>query len=253
MSSPSQNLPRKRSSIRIARDPDLRSVRQWLDDEDSRGIHGNFLCNWRVIERAYGERRLLVYVDGESGLPVAYQLGQLLQSGILQVRHEYRGRGIGKKLVAYCIQLASKADESFLSIQCKPSSSIPFWEHMGFTLSNNENHAYRVLEKRFPLPTEGVPVRVVVRFFPEEKKWQDSTNPCVEVVPAAVVLADGTTKFDRRVGFHDDAFPDVRDPVVEVEREGQRLFMDKAKYTAVQARGLSRRRNGWCIDQIIAG
>jgi GNAT superfamily N-acetyltransferase len=95
-----------------------------------------------------------------------------LQSGILQVKHAHRGKGIGRKMVAHCVQLARKQGECLLHIQCKPSSSILFWQRMGFTLapdSSGRSYAIRILEKPLAQLEGGTPVNVVIRFYPEER------------------------------------------------------------------------------------
>lgn len=169
-------IGRCRSSIRRSTDADLRAIHAWLVDQNTRNVPGTFLCNWRLTEACHWDGELLVYVDGESGDPVAYQWGGLVRPGILEVRHDMRGKGIGKKLVARRIAQAYERDQCLLVIQCKPSSSVPFWKSMGFTVLNSvggDNYAYRILEKKYELPSEAIPVSVVIRFFPEERKWKD--------------------------------------------------------------------------------
>lgn len=243
----------KRSVIRRSRPEDIAVIRRWLEDEEARGVAGNFLCNWSIIERAHTKRELLVYIDGRSGEPVAFQLGRLLQSGLLQVKSDFRRHGIGKKLVDFCINLARRKDECLLAIQCKPSASIPFWQQMGFTLipeSDPPNRAYRILEKKLSLPADGSPTTVTVRFFPEERNWNEMTPPCSEIVVLGKALIDGTIAFSERVSYHEDAYPSIRDVVVEVEHAGMRLFLDKAKRRDVQDRGVTRCKNGWYLDYV---
>ena len=194
-----------RSVVRLSKPEDISAIRSWLEAEDALDVHGNFLCNWGLIERAHRERRLLVYIDGKSGLPIGFQLGRLLESGILQVKQEFRHRGIGRRMVEYCIRLARRKGESLLSIQCKPSTSIPFWERMGFTLvagSDPPNKAIRVLEYAHPLPVAGVLLRVVVRFYPEDKKWDESTPPYQETAVLAKPLSSGVIQLDSRVSLY---------------------------------------------------
>lgn len=242
-----------RSGIRRSKPEDLVAIRAWLEEEEAAGVHGSFLCNWSIIERAHKDKELLVYIDGRSGTPVAFQLGRLLQSGIMQVKHDFRGRGIGKRMVDYCVNLARRKGEDLLAIQCKPSTSIPFWERMGFTVipgSEPPNRAYRVLERRHQLPEVGTPVEVVVRFYPEERKWHDACLPLLQVEASGKELPGGVIQLDRRISFHEDAYPLARDVVVEAEVNRVRQFMDKAKYRASQQRGVRRCRNGWFMDQI---
>ena len=254
---PTSHLPKARaglrSVIRRSKAEDITAIRSWLEAEEAAGVHGNFLCNWSVIARAHKDKELLVYIDGKTGLPVAFQLGRLLQSGILQVKQDFRGRGIGKKMVAYCVNLARRKGEDLLVIQCKPSSSIPFWQRMGFTViaeSDPPNKAYRILERRHDLPKVGTVVEAVIRFFPEDRKWRDACPALVQIAALGKELPGGVIQLDRRVSFHEDAYPLVRDVVVEAEVNGVRQFIDKAKYRELQQRGVMRCRNGWFIDQI---
>src|SRR5476649_2554383 len=100
--------------IQLSTDKNLEDIRAWLIEEDSRKVHGNFLCNWAVIVDAHERRRLLIGIDENSGLPVVFQLGRLVRPGILQVREEFRGTGLGKKMVEHCIALAVEDDEPLL-------------------------------------------------------------------------------------------------------------------------------------------
>jgi hypothetical protein len=49
---------------------------------------------------------------------------------------------------------------------------------------------------------------------------------------------------------HEEAFPDIRDVVVEIEVNGISRFIDKAKYEDAQQIGVMRCKNGFYIDNI---
>lgn len=245
----------RRSSIRRSTRSDLDAIHAWLVEEEAQDVHGNFLCNWSVIQSCHCDGKLLVYVDGSSGLPVAFQLGGLIRPGILQVRSAYRGKGIGRKMVERCIALALKRNESLLYIQCKPSSSIPFWQHMGFTLipSDGWNHyAYQVLDKPLDLPADGEPVSVVISFYPHRRKWEPETAPYSSHSPQARHTADGTIHLAQRIQFHEESIRRElnNDLVVEVTVAGQRRYLDKAKYQEAERIGVQRCSNGFYIDAI---
>jgi len=247
-------MPRTpRSTIRRSRPRDLQCIHEWLDHEERRGVHGNFLCNWSIIKSAHRNGELLVYVDGRTQRPVAFQLGGLLQPGILQVHSNFRGTGIGQKLVERCVSDAIKRDECLLFIECKPSSSIPFWQRMGFTLlggTDGKNYAYRVLPKYFDLPGDGTPTEVIVRFYSEERKWEEAVAPLLEARPPASRSLDGTVRFAERVSFHKALCPKSNDPVVELSVDGRTLYLDKAKYERGAELGIRRCINGFYIDSI---
>lgn len=249
------DLPRRHVlwTIHGATEADLSAIREWLVEEESRGVEGNFLCNWEEIENAQRTSRLLVCVDGSGRIPVAFEFGGLIDPGIMQVRKEFRGRGIGRKLVDYCVQRALESDECLLYIQCKPPRSIPFWEKMGFKLvpgNTGENYAYRVLEKPLELPSSGTDVEVAIRFFPESCKWKQRVKALVTVAPQAKETSDGRIWLAERALFHKCAFPDALDVVIEIEVNGRRLFLDKAKYPLARNLGVKRCSNGFYIDVI---
>jgi len=246
------NRPR-RSSIRRSKPVDLEAIHAWLIEEENQEIHGNFLCNWSVIEGAHRKGDLLVYIDGKTGLPLAFQLGRLIRPGILQVRSAYRGIGIGRKMVERCITWATKHNQNLLFIQCKPSTSISFWQHMGFTLIENadrENYAYQIIDEPLELPEHGTAVTVVIRFFPESKKWNPETVPYTGYSPTAKLTPGNIIYLAKRVQFHDEAFPNVRDVVVEIEVNGNSQFCDKAKYNDAHKIGIRRCTNGFYIDMV---
>lgn len=244
---------RKRSSIRRSTDQDLAFIHAWLMEEDSQGVHGNFLCNWRVIEKAHAKKELLVYIDGKIGQPVGYQIGGLISPGILQVRNSFRKKGIGRKLVERCVALANKNNEPCLYIQCKPSSSIPFWQNMGFTLiecNNFNGYAYRVIDKDLEIPREGTDVGVSIAFYPKSKKWTPQEKSYLNFAPAARLGPNGMIYLAHRIIFHESAFPKSDDVVVEVEICGTTFYLDKARYQEARDLGVIRCQNGYYIDKL---
>jgi GNAT superfamily N-acetyltransferase len=243
----------RRSTIRHSTEADIQAIHEWLGDEDRRGVHGNFFCNRELIQSAHQNGKLLVYIDGKSSMPVGFQLGGLVEPGVLQVRNDYRGKGIGRKLVEHCVRLANKRDECLLYIQCKPSSSIPFWERMGFTFlpgRDGKNFAYRMLYRQHVLPVEGSEVDVEICFFPEKRKDQEATNPYLRVSPAAKLLPDGTVYLGERIFFYEALYPKEGGMVMGINVDGTRLFLDKAKCKEAQLIGLNRCPNGFYIDRI---
>jgi GNAT superfamily N-acetyltransferase len=247
-----------RSSIRQSKPSDLDAIHKWLIEENDQGVHGNFLCNWSVIECSHRDGDLLVYADGKTGLLLAFQLGGLIRPGILQVRHAWRGAGIGRKMVQRCITLAAKRDQCLLYIECKPSTSIPFWQRMGFTLierANGNSNAFRVIDKPLRLPEQGVAVAVAIRFYPESRKWEPDTKPVAIFCPPARLAPDGVVYLAYRVQFHKEAFPNVQDGdvVIEIEVDGNCRFRDKAKYDKARQLGVTNCINGYYIDMVKPG
>jgi len=240
--------------IRWSNNHDMQQIHDWLQEEDALEVHGNFLCNWNLTQQCHEEGVLLVLIDEIEGIPVAYQWGQLLSSGILQVRNDWRGKGLGRLIVEYCIELALQQDEMVLEIECKPSSSIPFWEAMGFTIIEGEfgknAKGFKVLCKELALPPGGRPALAKISSFPEERKWLENVPAIASYRPDAIVADDGMVHLAERASFPMDFRRMSRDPVIEIIVEGKLIFRDKAKYQAAQAHGVKWCRNGFYIDAV---
>ena len=193
----------------------------------------------------------MVFVESASNKAIAYQWGSLTSPGILEVRADMRGRGIGKCLVEYRIKHAHKKGICILRIQCKPATSIPFWEKMGFTLSNKgTNYAYRILEYQLALPEEGVEVDIKVLSYPKSRQWDENTLPIHETSQKGIMQNDETIYLPKRVCI--PSFLDVwnDDVVVEVIINGRSVYADKAKYEEAHRLGIEHTRNGYLIDRI---
>lgn len=242
-----------KDDIRTSRDADFKAIADWLREERNQGVHGNFYCNLNSVENSHARGDLLVYVDGATGCPVAFQLGGLIRPGILEVKHDMRGRGIGTKMVEYCIERARARNECILMIECTPPTSIPFWKKMGFKLldpKSDRNLAYRIVEKRHELPTGGVPANVVIRFFQLEQLNKKGARPCKLSRPAAVRTDDGIVHLDHQVQFCPELYPNIVDAVVRIDVDGQTLCFEKAKCPLARRLGVQRCENGFFIDPI---
>ncbi|MCB1983832.1 MAG: GNAT family N-acetyltransferase [Burkholderiales bacterium] len=245
----------RRFVIRTSTNEDLRQIYEWLQEEERLEVHGNFLCNWNLTERCHQESQLLVLIDELECIPVAYQWGQLLQSGILQVRYGWRGKGLGRLVVQHCVELALEQDEMVLRIECKPSSSVPFWKAMGFTIVTDEDgynpKGFRVLSKQLVLPLQGSVAEVTVSMFPEIRKWQDDVLPVASITPKAVLCEDGKEVYlSERAVFATSFLPAIGDPVIEILVNGSLVYRDKAKYEDARNRGVHSCRNGFYIDSV---
>lgn len=231
-------------TIRRATDADLEAVHQWLAQEDVKGVKENFLCNWEVIEESHQNSRLTVFVDGATEVPVAFQLGGLIHPGILEVRSDMRRKGIGRRLVDYCVAEAVNNDECFLLIEYNPPSSIPYWQTMGFTLFGDQRvkkRAYRVLGKKLQLPPGGQRVVATIQFYPEDRKWKggEAIRPFDAPKPTAEVMPDGVVYLSERVFFCKPIHPEAEDVVIAIIVGGECRYLDKAKYSEAKSIGVS--------------
>lgn len=244
------NLPTPKlcEHVRGSTDQDLASILEWLQRQNE-AQEVTFWVNRQVIERCHLGGDLLVYECPVTADPIAFQLGGLLRPGILEVRHDHRGKGVGSALALHCMAKAAEADEDILCIQCEPPSSIPFWEKMGFTLLGGDDgaaSAFRLLP-RVLLPTSGLPQDVVLRWYPESVRWTPDEEPLQEDRLVAT-LQEGVVHLPQRV-----LFASVRcrgDVVLRVTVEGLDWYFDKAKYEAAEQLGVLRNWNGFRVDQV---
>jgi GNAT superfamily N-acetyltransferase len=252
-----QSIPiplRRRSSIRRSTDADIVEIHKWIEDQKARDVHGTFHLNWKLTKKCHEEGKLIVYIDGSSGKPVAYQWGALLTSGILEVRDDMRGKGIGKKMVQRRIADAYKKDECLLHIQCKPSTSIAFWQKMGFKLLPSvgwNTYAYRILEKQHELPSESKPVLVQIHFYPSTRMWAKDAALLFSIAPTAAQTSDGVVHLAERVFYFDEFHIDERNPFVEIVVDGNLRLNESAANSNAHRIGITRCRNGFFIDKIL--
>lgn len=237
--------------VRRSTNQDLTEVLQWLKRQSDEEVGVTFWVNRRVVEASHQAGKLLVYKCPESGEPVAFQLGRLLSPGILEVRHDLRGKGIGEALVRHCLALAQAAGEDILYIQCKPESSIPFWKRMGFTLTGDDeygpSYGYRVLPRTLRLPEGGRPASVVIGWYPEAA-LEDREAP-----PQAQQELRGIAKRGRVWLPNRALFPALLaegDVVVKVTVDGQAWYFNKAKYEDAALLGVRRNTNGFQLDWV---
>jgi len=233
---------------RLATDADLGVIRAWLQQQDLDEVHGTFLCNWRLTEKQHAAGALLVYVDEQLDEPVAYQWGGLLEPGILEVRNDMRGRGIGKALVAHRLAQAAAAGEDILYIQCKPSTSIPFWKSMGFELleaTRDGTYAFRLMHRPAELPDDGVPVEVSIEWFPEDRKWALET-PALRSQAMKGVLLEGKLYLAERALCHNKLY--AKDIVLRVIVNDVEWYLGKAKHAESDCLGVERCVNGFYLD-----
>lgn len=249
---------RKRASrrnIRSAIDSDIPVIRAWLLAHEKAGISETLAVNWDTTLEVYREKGMLIYECPHSRQAVAYFWGSLHStSSILEIRHDYRGRGIGRAMVQYLIRQAISAREVLLHIDCAPISSVPFWQRMGFTVLSAgayESKAVCKLGVPLRLPLDGTEVQVVIRFLTEDALYNGGAS-LFECSPRAVRAKDGTIRLAERVAHFSPSILGLRgDLAVELWVNGHQLYRGKAKYDKAENLGVFRCRNGFAIDRIV--
>jgi len=237
--------------VRNARDEDIEYIYEWLRQQEEHNVSGSFLCNWNLTLESFQEGNLIAFVESKSHQAVAYQWGGLISPGILEVRKDMRGRGIGKRLVEYRIKQARKKDICVLRIQCKPLSSIPFWKKMGFQLINdNENYAIQILEYELPSPKEGLGVELNIGLYPNSRQWDENTQPSKIINQQGIMVNNRVIYLSQRVCIPNFQGMWDGDVVIEIIVSGKSIYVDKAKYEEARELGVERVTNGYLIDRI---
>jgi GNAT superfamily N-acetyltransferase len=186
--------------IRKARLEDVECIHLWLREQNEANIDGTFLCNWNLTLDSFKSKQLIVFVESSTEKAIAYQWGALTSPGILEVRADMRGKGVGKRLVEYRVKQARKKGLCVLWIQCKPASSIPFWQKMGFELLEGGcNYAYKLLRHQLAMPKDGKEVSVIVRLYPNARQWNEGTPPSLEIYQTGLIVNDNIVYLPERI------------------------------------------------------
>lgn len=135
--------------IRVSTDADLVAVERWLKETGS-----GFLNNIDLIRDAHRENRLHVLAEMPSNSVIAFCSGWL---DILEVHPDHCRRGYGRHLAEQIMHMAETNGFIGLKIECKPHSSVPFWQKMGFEVvkcDGNYIFAVRLFPQSHPLPAD---------------------------------------------------------------------------------------------------
>lgn len=240
---------RSNGKIRSATALDMAIIEAWLPKDRS---IDTLAPNWNLTMEQFGEGHVSVWEDAANRLPVAYCWGSLnSHDSILEVKPDYRGRGVGRALAEFMLERSIASGEPLLEIQIAPESSELFWQAMGFETYWERDSCYgrRTLKLCRPVPT-GDRRPVVVTFLPEQAAWTPNVEPlAVHQLDGVEVPAEGKIVLDKTVACFD--LPDGDDLVVEVAVCGLRLYREKAKYKAAAAIGIQRCMNGFMVNEVL--
>ena len=237
---------------------DLDEILGWLEREYAEDGGEGFWANRHLIENAQIQHDdLWVVREGERA--VAFQVGNYSPE-IVSVRKELRHLGLGQKLFSASLRRSIDDNVNVLRVECAPSTSLGFWQKMGFEQYHDRYRpssllARMILDREFELP-EGLPSSEVrVSFFPEAAGYgyQDKQiPPIVEWTVAGSATPQKTILLERRVLCLSDSEPSGKDLVVRIEIDGAELCFCKAKYEEAEACGVLRDRHGGCfyIDEV---
>ncbi|MGP0594312.1 GNAT family N-acetyltransferase [Nitrospira sp. T9] len=231
-------------TFRFSNSDDIRDIHTWLVDQNHHQVHGTFLCNWNLTKKTYERGELIVAVYDDA--PIAYIWKNF---GIIEVKEEYRRKGVGRLLVEYALNLHQKSNSLSIGIECTPETSLPFWQQMGFKLYS-DNCAYYLLENKNELPQDGVPINVEICFYPSERAWKTEIQPIEIFTPKALKCSDGLIHLEKRVSIYSCIPVWNGDPLIGIKVDGKEIHLAKAKYESSKEIGVLSDDEAFAIEKI---
>lgn len=237
-----------RGNVRLAVEADLALIEMWLPKErDS----DTLASSWQITKGVFREGNLYVWASVESDLPLAYCWETLnSHSSVLEVHPGYRGRGIGREMVAFMLTASVKNRNPLLEIQCAPETSAVFWESMGFTTYTIGYKVYgrRVLDMPQELPS-GDLISLKISFFPTYFSELPGDVP-LAVHNLFAVEIPGTKRLMLSHVVAHYYLPDCKWPRVELVLNGERIYDDLAKCDRAEDLGIRACQHGVAISEI---
>ena len=139
-----------------------------------------------------GRSRLdVLSLDGET-------IGFLDGMNILEVRPDLRGRGHGRLLAQFMVDLARDEGLSIIEIEIAPASAEPFWRRMGFTVFPGRAGSGGGIYAYLPLPRthvlgNGKRVAYEIAFYTERGRYADEPTPFSRFEGGGERLADDSS------------------------------------------------------------
>lgn len=241
--------------VRKSTDDDLAKVFSWLQRQRAEGVSDSLFCNWELTEAKHHADELYIGIEGSTGEVVAYHWGELLNSGILEVRKDRRGHRVGSAMVKSSIARSTLKGACCLKVQCAPAESRLFWESMGFLVHDEKGmYAHRLLAlKHGECPQDASLKSVEIRFYPEPKIYSKTKTikAIREFTPKAWLLDEsGEIQLAQRVAVFAGLSGWKGDPVLEVLVDGKRVFLDKAKRIEAEEIGVEEDNGAYFIDRL---
>lgn len=131
-------------SFRRASEHDLELILQWLRQDHPKERDGSFWSNRNMIREGQrvGDLSVLAVEDGRS--PIAFCLCSDACIDLFAVRRSARGQGLGTRLASEVIAEAVRRGLPGLWCDCWLSSSIMFWQSLGFAAVGTNSGIERV-------------------------------------------------------------------------------------------------------------
>jgi hypothetical protein len=236
--------------IALSTNKALSAIKSWLIQENAEGIDGNFWCNKDVIFNAHKRRRLLVICDLSLN-----PLGFLAHTNwanidILEIKNEYRKRGIGTSLVKYFFLSSKRRRQWIINIECKPQSSVPFWEKQGFQVSDcgGQFKGKILLTSNRQIKHSDQKLDIEIKVFEEEALRTDHPSPYFTKKTIGFVHPSGSIQLAERIVF--DKHNQGGDTVIELFIKNDQIIREKAKRSVCLSIGLKSCFHGYYLEEI---
>lgn len=111
----------------------LREILSWLKQEERETGEG-FYCNRETIIESQKQGKVWCAVAHSMVVGFVVQNRMTVGSSIdiLEVKPQSRGQGFGKLLARGAIERLFHSGADFITVQCSPRASEPFWKSLGF-------------------------------------------------------------------------------------------------------------------------
>lgn len=201
------------------------------DDSEGEAPVRGFRCNWDSARNAWAEGWAKIHVLVIDGKAVGFLDG----TDILEIRPDCRGKGYGRVLAEFMMQLASDAGRSVVEIEVAPSSAEPFWRRMGFILLDEHRsngggtYAFKILPRIFALG-DGERIGYAVSYFTQKERFKEEPKPFARYAGLGERLSDGSIQLPERAFCFNPEDDQHVDYFVKIELNGRVIHFDKAKY-----------------------
>jgi GNAT superfamily N-acetyltransferase len=255
-------------SIVAADEARMAEIEEWLDEEEARYSTANeewkandydgqnpvrgFRCNWDSVKKGWKSGRKVFALIVQD-----HAVGFLDGTDILEIRPNWRGKGLGAVLADFMLKQEFDAGRSVVDIGIAPFSSEPFWrERMGFTVMQDREwygggtYAYKVLTRTFEL-SAGDRVPYTVEFYSEEDGYSKNSVPFARFSGLGERKDDGSIQLPERAYCFNENDEQHTDYFVAITLDGTTLVFDKAKRDECAELGVQKDKGGvYFLDRI---
>lgn len=184
-------------------DKDILEIERWLLAENEKTGKG-FYCNLSSIKSSYGKNELVIISSNDKPIGFAtwrHITEKTAEIVIAEVELNYRGKGIGKKLVTELLKFLNDKGIWVVHLQCAPEESEPIWKALGFlefpdplenyNFNTGGNKKLFKILNTYLATSSGQFGNVTIELWNDEPHTTDDTIPSYTW---SVIILDGTGK-----------------------------------------------------------